>query len=235
MQFIAALNPSVSLPNHAITPVHRSDSSGTTNVFTKYLSNVSSTWNTQIGSGTSVQWPGGQGQSGNSAVASTVNSTQYAIGYVELAYALQNSMAVASVQNPSGNFIDPSLASTTAAVSAGASGGLPSGDQSWTSVSLLNSNAAEAYPIVTFTYLLEYKELNVLPNMNQNKAKAIVHYMWYVIHDGQSLAPSLQYAQLPANVVSIDETTIKSITYNGQKSIHHLNGWIGQVIFHFLL
>ena len=213
---IAALNPDVTLPSHEITTVHRSDSSGTTNVFTKYLSNVSSTWNTQIGSGTSVQWPGGQGQSGNSAVASTVNSTQYAIGYVELAYALQNSMTVVSVQNPSGNWIVPTLASTTAAVAAGGSGGLPSGDQSWTSVSLLNTNAADAYPIVTFTYLLEYKELNVLPNMNQDKAEAIVQYLWYVVHDGQSLASNLQYAQLPANVVSIDEATIRSITYNGQ-------------------
>ncbi len=93
---------------------------------------------------------------------------------------------------------------------------MPSGDQSWTSVSLLNTNAADAYPIVTFTYLLEYKELNVLPNMNQDKAEAIVQYLWYVVHDGQSLASNLQYAQLPANVVSIDEATIRSITYKGQ-------------------
>ncbi len=213
---IVALNIGTTLPDQAITTVHRSDSSGTTNVFTKYLANVSSTWKSEIGSGTSVQWPGGHGQSGNSAVASTVVSTQYAIGYVELTYALQNNMAVASIQNLAGNFIAPSLASTNTAVQSGASQGLPSGGQSWTSVSLLNTNDPQAYPIVSFTYLLEYKELNVIPGMTQDKASAIVQYMWYIVHEGQNLGPSLSYAQLPANVVSIDETTIKSITFNGQ-------------------
>ena len=125
-------------------------------------------------------------------------------------------MTVASIQNPSGNFIAPSLASTSTAVQAGASQGLPTGDQSWSSVSLLNTNDPQAYPIVSFTYLLEYKELNVISGMTQAKATAIVQYMWYVVHDGQSLAPSLSYAPLPANVVSIDETTIRSITFNGQ-------------------
>ncbi|MGZ4850542.1 MAG: phosphate ABC transporter substrate-binding protein PstS [Candidatus Bathyarchaeia archaeon] len=215
---ITSLNPSTTLPNHAITTVHRSDSSGTTNVFTHYLSNVSSTWQNQVSFGTSVQWPGSNaiGASGNSNVASTVNQTQYAIGYVELAYALQNGMTVAFVQNPAGNFIAPTLASTNTAVTSGASQGLPSGDQSWTSVSLLNTADSQAYPIVSFTYLLEYKELNVLPNMDANKATAIVQYMWYVIHNGQQLAPNLEYAQLPANVVRLDETSIKSITFNGQ-------------------
>ncbi len=215
---IKALNPDTTLPDHAITTVHRSESSGTTNVFTKYLANVSSTWNTQVGSGTSVQWPGSNavGASGNSNVASTVLQTQYAIGYVELAYALQNSMTIANVQNPAGNFVAPSLASTTSAVQSGASSGLPSGDQSWSSVSLLNTPASDAYPIVSFTYILEYKELNIIPGMTQDKATAIVQYLWYVIHDGQQLASNLQYAQLPSNVVSIDEASIRSITFDGQ-------------------
>jgi len=215
---ITALNPTSTLPNHLITTVHRSDSSGTTNVFTKYLSNVSSTWHDKVGSGTSVQWQGSNalGASGNANVASTVNQTQYAVGYVELAYALQNGMSVASIQNPAGNFIAPSLTATNLAVQSGASHGLPSGDQSWTSVSLLNTADPQAYPIVSFTYLLEYKELNIIPGMTQAKATAVVQYMWYVVHDGQNLGPSLQYAKLPANVVTIDETTIKSITYNGQ-------------------
>jgi phosphate ABC transporter phosphate-binding protein len=216
---ITALNPTSTLPDHTITAVHRSDSSGTTNVFTHYLANVSSTWNTQVGPGTSVQWPGTNaiGASGNSNVALTVNQTKYAISYVELAYALQNGMSVASVQNSAGNFVAPSLASTNVAVTSGASQGLPSGDQSWTSVSLLNTADQQAYPIVSFTYLLEYKELNVIPGMTQEKATAIVQYIWYVIHDGQQLAPALEYAQLPSNVVKIDETTIRSITYNGQQ------------------
>ncbi len=215
---IATLNPGITLPDHTITTVHRSDGSGTTNVFTRYLSNVSDTWSSTVSFGTSVQWPGTNaiGASGNSNVASTVNQTQYSIGYVELAYALQNHMNVASIQNPAGNFIAPSLASTTTAVQSGASQGLPSGDQSWYQVSLLNTADPQAYPIVSFTYLLVYKELNVINGIDQNKATQLVQYVWYVVHDGQQLAPSLQYAQLPANVVAIDETTIKSITFNGQ-------------------
>jgi phosphate ABC transporter phosphate-binding protein len=212
---IVALNPGITLPSNTIITVHRSESSGTTNVFTKYLALVSPTWQTQIGAGNSVQWPGGLGAQGNSAVAATIAQTQYSIGYVELAYALQNNMSVTAIQNPAGQFVMPTLASTTAAVSAGASG-LPAGDASWTSVSLLNTNSADAYPIVTFTYLLVYKELNVVPNLTQNQATAIVQMLWYIVHDGQSRAAPLQYASLPANVVAINENTIRSITFNGQ-------------------
>ena len=125
-------------------------------------------------------------------------------------------MAVAAIQNPAGQFVSPTLQTTTAAVSAGASQGLPAGDASWTSVSLLNTNAAEAYPIVTFTYLLVYKELNVIPNLTQDEATAIVQMLWYIVHDGQSRAAPLSYASLPANVVTINEATIRSITFNGQ-------------------
>jgi phosphate transport system substrate-binding protein len=212
---ITALNPTITLPDQVIATVHRSESSGTTNVFTKYLSLVSSTWSSQIGSGTSVEWPIGIGASGNSNVASTVTQTENSIGYVELTYALQNSMPVASIQNSAGNFIAPSLASTTTAVQSTASG-LPSGDQSWTDVSLLNAVDPQAYPIVAFTYLIEYKELNTIPGMTLEKATAIVQYMWYVVHNGQQLASSLQYATLPSNVVQINEATIQSITFNGQ-------------------
>ena len=126
-------------------------------------------------------------------------------------------MTVASVQNPAGNYITPSLASTTAAVQSGASQGLPAGDQSWFTVSLLNTADPQAYPIVSFTYLLAYKELNVIPGMDQNKATQLVQYLWYVIHDGQQVSAALHYAYLPANVVQIDETTIRSITFNGQQ------------------
>jgi phosphate transport system substrate-binding protein len=213
---ITALNAGTILPDHGITAVHRSDSSGTTNVFTKYLTSVSTTWTSQIGSGTSVQWTGGIGASGNSAVAGTVNSTEYAIGYVELAYALSNGMTVAAIQNPAGNFITPSLASTTMAVQSGASQGLPAGSEDWSTVSLLNTADPQAYPVVSFTYLMVYKELNVVPGMDQSKATQLVQYIWYVVHDGQQLAPSLQYAQLPPNIVQIDESAIQSVTFNGQ-------------------
>jgi phosphate ABC transporter phosphate-binding protein len=215
---IQSLNPGITLPNHAIVTVHRADSSGTTRIFTKYLNNASSLWNSSI-VGTSIQWPsapGALGQNGNAAVASTVNQTQYAIGYVELAYALQNSMKVAAIRNPAGYYVLPSLNSTTKAVESGASRGLPAGNEDWGSVSLLNTPDAQAYPIVSFTYLLIYKELNVIPGMTQNKATQLVQFLWYVVHDGQQLAPGLEYATLPSNVVQIDETSIQSITFNGQ-------------------
>jgi len=105
---------------------------------------------------------------------------------------------------------------TQLAVQSGASSGLPAGDASWTSVSLLNTPDSNAYPIVSFTYLIVYKELNVLSDMTTEKATALVQFLWYVVHDGQDLAPGLSYAKLPANVVQIDETSIQSITFNGQ-------------------
>jgi phosphate ABC transporter phosphate-binding protein len=216
---IQNLNPSTTLPDQNIVTVHRSDSSGTTNWFTKYLSGVSSTWNSQVGSGTSVQWPVGTGASGNSGVAATVQSTQYAVGYIELAYTIQNNIPAATIQNSAGNWITPSLASTTSA--AESLTGLPAGDQDWGSVSLLNTPGEQAYPIVTPTYILVYKELNVVPGMDQNKATQLVKFLWYLVHDGQSLASDLEYASLPSNVVQVDEASINSITFNGQTLPSH--------------
>lgn len=213
---IQNLNPTTTLPAQAITTVYRSDGSGTTFIFTGYLSASSTSWNSSLGQGKSVAWPVGRGSNGNTGVASTVNGIQYSIGYVELAYVLENGMTVAAVQNPTGNWLQPSLESTQLAVQSGASSGLPAGDASWVNVSLLNAPDANAYPIVSFTYLLSYKELNVLPDMTQDKATALVQFLWYVVHDGQDLAPGLSYAKLPSNVVQIDETTIQSITFNGQ-------------------
>ena len=222
-QRITSINPGVNLPNNAIILVRRSDNSGTTNWFTKYLSLVSPTWNTQVGSGTSVQWPGiTVGQSGNNGVAGYVDTTPYAIGYVELAYALTNTVPVANIMNAAGsNYIAPSLASTTAAAQSIPTSGLPAGTGDWSGVSILNAPGAEAYPIVTPTYMLVYKELNVVPGMTLDKATQIVQYIWYIVHDGQSLSSSLQYATLPANLVQIDETTLNSITFNGQALVTH--------------
>jgi phosphate transport system substrate-binding protein len=213
---ITTLNPDLTLPDHAITTVHRSDGSGTTNWFTKYLSLVSTTWSNDVGSGTSVQWPTGIGVSGNANVAATVSQTQYSVGYIELAYALKNNVPVAAIQNPAGNYILPSLESTTAAAASLPTSGLPTGSDSWANVIILNAQGAQAYPIVTPTYMLIYKELNVIPGMDMNKATQLVNYIWYVIHDGQSLATALEYATLPSNLVQIDETTLRSVTFNGQ-------------------
>jgi phosphate transport system substrate-binding protein len=213
---ITTLNPSLTLPSRSIVTVHRSEGSGTTNWFTKYLSLVNPTWNSTVGNGNSVQWPGGIGSSGNSGVASSVNSTQYAIGYVELAYALQNGMTVAALQNPAGNYVTPSLASTTAAASSLPKSGLPSGTGDWTGVNILNAPGAQAYPICNPSYMMVYKELNTVSGMTLDKATQLVQYIWYVVHGGQQLAPTLQYASLPSNIVTLDEATIRSITFNGQ-------------------
>ncbi len=213
---IQNLNTNVTLPNKSILTIHRSDGSGTTFVFTGYLSASSASWNSSIGQAKSVAWPVGIGANGNTGVASVVQGQLYAIGYVELAYALQNNMTVAAVQNPAGNWILPSLESTQAAAQSAASMGLPAGSASWATVNILNAAGSQAYPIASLTYLLSYKELNVVPGMTQAKATALVQFLWWVVHDGQQLAPSLAYAQLPTNVVQIDETSIQSITFNGQ-------------------
>jgi phosphate transport system substrate-binding protein len=213
---ITALNPDLTLPDHSIAVVHRSDGSGTTKWFTTYLSMVSNTWGSQIGANTTVQWPVGTGQSGNSAVAATVTSTQYSIGYIELAYALQNNVPVAALKNPAGNFVLPSLDSTTAAAASLPTTGLPAGDESWANVAILNAPGDQAYPIANPTYMLVYKDLGVIPGMTMDKATAVVQYIWFVIHDGQQHANALQYAMLPQNLVQIDEITLNSITFNGQ-------------------
>jgi ABC-type phosphate transport system substrate-binding protein len=128
-------------------------------------------------------------------------------------------MTVAMIQNSAGNWITPSLDSTTAAAEALTN--LPAGDGDWGSVSILNTAGAQAYPIVTPTYILVYKELNVVPEMTQNKATQLVQFLWYIVHDGQNLAPDLEYAKLPSNVVQIDEASINSITFDGQPLRSH--------------
>ena len=214
---IQNINPAVTLPDHEIVVAHRSDGSGTTFIFTGYLSVVSTDWDQALGQGKTVEWPVGLGGNGNSGVAGIVQGTEYSIGYVELAYALENDMAVAAIQNPAGNFVSPSLDSTTEAVASKASQGLPAGDESWSNVNVLNAPGEQAYPIVSFTYILVYKELNVINGMTESKATALVQFLWWMVHDGQQLGPALEYAPLPSNVVSIDEASIQSITYNGQQ------------------
>jgi ABC-type phosphate transport system substrate-binding protein len=126
-------------------------------------------------------------------------------------------MSVAAIQNPAGNYVSPSLETTTEAVAGKAQQGLPAGDASWSDVNVLNAPGEQAYPIVSFTYLLVYKELKVIPGMTEAKATALVQFLWWVVHDGQQLGPDLEYAPLPSNVVQIDEASIQSITFNGQQ------------------
>jgi phosphate transport system substrate-binding protein len=213
---IQQLNPAIMLPAQSITVVHRSEGSGTTFIFTSYLSEASPDWNASIGKGKTVIWPVGLEANGNPGLAGVVQANVYAIGYVELAYVIQNNMTIASIQNPKGNWIIPSLKSTRIAAESGASSGLPAADDDWSKVSLLDAQDPQAYPIVSFSYILVYKELNVVSGMTADRALALVNFLWWVIHDGQNIAPQLEYVQLPSNVVQVNEAALHSVTFNGQ-------------------
>jgi phosphate transport system permease protein/phosphate transport system substrate-binding protein len=215
---IQSMNPGVSLPSNNIVVVHRSDGSGTTFVWTDYLSKISSEWKDKVGTSKSVPWPTGIGAPGNEGVANAVKGTQNTIGYIELAYALTTKMPYAFLQNQAGKFIEPSISSTEAAVSASAPN-LPKGDQPWDSVSLVNAPGADSYPIASFSYLLVYKELSTNPSINDAKAKALVDFISWAITDGQKFANKLGYVPLPDQVVKLDQDTLKSLTFHGKPVI----------------
>ena len=203
---IAAANPLVTLPTTTITVVHRSDGSGTTAVFTDFLSKVSDEWKTRVGSNTSVSWPAGIGGKGNAGVAGLVKQLPGSFGYVELIYALQNNMPYAAIKNKTGAFVKPTLASTSAACAVA----IPDD----TRVSLTDTVAPDGYPIAGFTWILLYKEQNY-DNRPQAKADAVVTMLWWMTHDGQKYAEPLSFAKLPTAVVSKAEAIIRSITYKG--------------------
>jgi len=212
---IAALNPGVALPSDQITTVVRSDSSGTTFVFSGYLTVVSNEFATLYGQGKSVSWSDAIGANGNPGVTQTIKTTPHSIGYIELAYAIANNVPFAQLKNHDGNFVSASLETTSAAAS---SATLPAGDGDWSHVSILDAPGVNAYPIASFTYILIYKELyNDQSKMNKTAAKALTDFLWWAVHqEGQSFAPDLYYAQLPSSVTAINEATLNSITYDGQ-------------------
>ncbi len=201
---IAALNPGVALPDAAVIVVHRSDGSGTTAVFTDYLQKVSPAWRAQVGAAKSVKWPVGLGGKGNEGVTGYVKSTPSSIGYVELAYAKQNKLAMAALKNAEGAFVVPSPEATSAAAGASV---LPADYRT----SITNATGKGAYPIASFTYLLVYKE-----QADPQIGKALGQFLWWAIHDGQKLAASLDYAALPTPAVAKLEATLKSITAQGK-------------------
>jgi phosphate transport system substrate-binding protein len=212
---IQEINRGLTLPAEDIVVVHRSDGSGTTYVWTDYLSNVSSAWNQQIGKGKSIEWPVGVGAPGNEGVANSINTTPNAIGYVELAYALTTGMKHAAVQNQAGNFVEGSLDSTKAAVAAAAPS-LPAGDQPWTNVTMVNAPGADSFPIASFSYFLVYKELTDDPRLaDKNKAQTLVDFINWAITDGQQFAPDIGYVPLPEQVVQLNQETLKGLTHNG--------------------
>ena len=202
---IAADNPGVTLPAFDITVVTRSDGSGTSAVFTDYLSKVSPEWKEKVGSGTSPKWPVGISGKGNEGVTGSVKSTPNTIGYVELAYAVQNKLPVALIKNSSGNFIEPSIDAVTAA----ASGSVATTPEDLR-VSITNAAGPQAYPISSYTYILVYKN-----QKDAAKGKALVDFLWWGIHDGEGFAKELQYAPLPADIVKKAEAKINAVTAAG--------------------
>jgi len=212
---IQSLNTNKTLPGDDIVVVHRSDGSGTTFVWTDYLSSASPAWKEQFGKGKSVQWPVGIGAPGNEGVANAIKGTPNTIGYIELSYALTTNTPFAFIQNKEGAFVEATLASTKAAVQSYVAS-LPKGDGVWTNVSLINAPGADSYPIASFSYLLLYKELSTDPNLDQAKAKALVDFISWAITEGQKTAEGLDYVPLPEGVVKLDQDTLKSLTFKGQ-------------------
>jgi phosphate transport system substrate-binding protein len=203
---IAAVNPGVTLPVADIIVVHRSDGSGTTYVWTDYLSKVSPDWLRRVGRGTSVNWPVGLGGRGNEGVASTVRRTPGAIGYVELVYAEQNRIPFGLVRNRAGTFVAASLASTTAAA---ASVELPATTDF--RVSITDPAGTDAYPVASYTWILIAPQATDLA-----KARTLAEFLWWATHDGQRFASELGYAPLPASVVRLLEARLRSVTAAGR-------------------
>ena len=197
-------NPSAKLPDTAITVAHRSDGSGTTSIFTDYLSKVSPEWKAGPGRGTSVNWPAGLGGKGNEGVTGLVKQNEGAIGYVELAYANQNKLPVAELKNHDGNWVKATLEGVSAAA---AKMELPDDYR----VSITDQPGKDAYPIAAFTYLLVYRD-----QQDQQKGDALLKFIWWAEHEGQKGAAALDYAPLPKSVVKKVEETLKGMTVNGK-------------------
>src|SRR2546427_1529831 len=205
---LASINPGVTLPNQDIIVVHRSDGSGTSFVWTDYLSKVSPEWAQRVGKGPSVSWPVGLGGRGNEGVAATVRQTPGAIGYIELGYALINKMPFAVLRNQAGNWITASLESVTAAAAGGMKDMGPSTDFR---VSITNSPGAQAYPAASFTWLLVHKTFS-----DTAKARSLVQFIWWAETDGQAKAPELGYSPLPQELRPWIQARLKTVTAGGR-------------------
>src|SRR6202163_4153492 len=197
---LAKANPGVNLPGNGIIVVHRSDGSGTTYIWTDYLSKVSKDWETKVGRGTSVNWPVGLGGKGNEGVSGQVKQTPNSIGYVELIYAVQNKMKTGKVKNLAGNFVEASLASVTSA--AASSKEMPDDFR----VSITNAPGKDAYPISSFTWLLIPEKIP-----DSKKKTAIKNFLTWMLSDGQNMTEALAYARLPKAVVAKEQKAIAKI------------------------
>jgi len=206
---LTAANPGVKLPAQDLLVVHRSDGSGTTFIFTDYLSKVSPQWKSRVGNGTSVNWPVGLGGKGNEGVTGLVKQTPGSLGYVELIYALSNNLPYGDVKNQAGDFIKPSMDSVTAAA-AGAAANMPDDFR----VSITNAPGAGAYPISGMTWLLVYEK-----QKDAEKGKKLVQFLDWMLHDGQKMAPALHYAPLPKQVVAKELLALKRVTTTNGKAL----------------
>ena len=204
---LATLNPDVKLPAEAIIPVYRSDGSGTTFVFTDYLTKVSPMWRENFGSGKSVNFPSGQAAKGNPGVAGVIKQTKNTIGYVGSEYAFAQKIPYASVKNQQGEFVLPS----SATISAAASGEIPAD----TRCSITNSEAAGAYPISTFTWMIIYKEQNY-SDRTKEQAVATLDLLKYILSDeAQNITSEVHYAPLPMKAKELSMGNLKTVTYDG--------------------
>jgi phosphate transport system substrate-binding protein len=204
---IAAVNPDAKLPGTSIVVVHRSDGSGTTYIFSDYLTKVNKDWAFKVGADKSLNWPVGLGAKGNPGVAGLINQTPGAIGYVELIYTLQNNMPAGIIKNKAGNFIEPNIKSTSAAANVD----MPDD----TRVSLTDTDAADGYPISGFTWLILYKEQNYSSDRSKERAEELVKLLWWMIHEGQQIAEPMKYAPIPSSAVTKGEQILRSVVYNG--------------------
>ena len=205
---LTSINPGLALPNQDVIVVHRSDGSGTTYVWVDYLTKVSPEWAQRVGRGTSVNWPVGLGGRGNEGVTATVRQTPGAIGYVELGYALINKMAVGAVRNKAGNWITPSLASTTAAAAGAMADMGPSTDFR---VSITDPAGVQAYPVASFTWMLVRKEYP-----DAVKARELVKFIWWSLTEGQAKAAPLGYAPLPREMLPWIQARLKTVSGGGR-------------------
>jgi len=202
---IVAANQGVAIPDLPLEVVHRSDGSGTTLILSGYLSRMSKEWQDKVGRGTALNWPTGLGSKGNPGVAGLVKQTPGSIGYVELIYALQNKMPCASIKNKKGNFVRPSIASTSAAMNIN----LPADMM----VSLIDTDAPQGYPLTGFTWVLVYKEQSY-GGRSEARAKELVRLLRWMTHEGQKYAQPMQYASLSGTAVTRADALIRSVTYN---------------------
>ncbi len=224
---IVASNPHVSLPSNTIVPVVRSDSAGTTYVFTDFLSQSSSWWSTNVGKGISVSFPkvtAEKGVHGNSLVISTVTATSYAIGYTDLTdvLSLATTPQYAAIQNPAGNYIVPTIANTESAIldKVQSMASIPPSTGNWYGVSMVKANGTTDYPIATFIYMYVYQAADKGYAPSLARAQVIIQWLHWTLSSGQSsvdeTAPTpLYYAPLPSAILSVDEAGISTMNYNG--------------------